>query len=702
MKLKIINTFLLILLLYVPFLAGQTSSFPSNEYHKRAMINLNEGKTAEAETLFYNSAREFSFAPSWYELAKIEYDRNTVYSRGKARDYIEKAIWADPKNIDYRMLKAKLMEFFGSSMAYDVYEDILEIDPDNTEALFNMGKIKEEDFYEYHNSYMKYEDASLSYNDYAYKDFMKAEGFFKKAIRSDPTRTDSYLHLSHLYSEAGKYEPGIPLLKEVVQIDPQNKNAFLFMGYLYYKTLSFDSSQAAYKKAFGLMTEDERKAFEDSTSFILMNSGENKADIPDSSVNKFWDQKDPLYLTKYNERLLEHYSRVAYSNLMFSVAKQNVTGWKSDRGEIMLRYGEPENRFRLRPYINAGGRTQMMLKTDVWVYKNKSFGFTDDYWTNNFRFSTPTLNGRYYSQFGPDTYADMQSLRRIDPEEYEPKFKGPVFTIPYAVAQFKNLDNDEDTSTQLYVNYALDISKDYEYMNRYNVQHQSGLFLFDSSNKQIGQKVDEFTYLGKDNVLKFSSAEKFWINSLETETGQDSVSLAFEVIRKRDGGVSTNHFKLLVKDYNKKDLEMSNIVLAAAVDKDSPGKYALTRDNIGILPNPTGTFTRSTPIYLYYEAYNLRQDKDKKTNFEQRITLKRVNDNSFIENVFSSLAGLFGSGSNDEVTLTTDYQSFNKNTPVYLQLDMNGYQPGDYIITVTIEDKVADKETSSNTLLKWR
>ena len=249
MNLKIKNIFLVILLFYVPFIYGQTSSEPSNEYHSRAMTNLKAGKTAEAETLFYNSAREFSYAPSWYELAKIEFDKNTVYSRGKARDYIDKAIWADPKNIDYRMLKAKLMEFFSSSMAYDVYEDILQLDPDNTEALFNMGKIKEEDFYEYHNSFMKYEDASLSYNDYAYKAFIDAEGFFKKAIRSDPARTDSYIHLSHLYSEAGKYKPGIPLLKEVVKIDPQNQNAFLFLGYLYYKTLSFDSSQTAYQNA---------------------------------------------------------------------------------------------------------------------------------------------------------------------------------------------------------------------------------------------------------------------------------------------------------------------------------------------------------------------------------------------------------------------------------------------------------------------
>ncbi len=698
---KIVNTFLLLLIIYVPAFA-QESAASASVSHNVAMKELAEGNKAEAEKDFLYSAKEYSYAPSYFELAKLGFEKNTVYSRGKARDYIEKAIWADPKNINYRMLKAKLMEFFSGSMAYDVYEDVLEIDPENIEALYNMGRIKEEEFYEYHNSFMKYDDASLSYNKYAYEHFLKAEELFKKAIRTDPERTDAYLHLSHLYSEAGKYEMGIPLLNKVVRIDPRNKNAFLFMGYLYYKTLSFDSSQTAYKKAFSLMTEDERREFQDSTSFIIMGSEENKDENPDSSVNNFWTHKDPLYLTGYNERLLEHYSRVAYSNLMFSVAKENVTGWKSDRGEILLRYGEPENRFRLRPYINAGGRTQMMMKTDVWVYKNKAFGFTDDYWNKNFRFSTPTLNGRYYSQFGLDTYADVQSLRRTDPEEYEPKFKGPVFTMPYAVAQFKDLENDEDRNTQLFLNYALDISKDYEYLDRYNIPHQSGLFLFDSSNNKIGDKVEEFTFLGKEKVLRFGPSEKYWINSMEAGVEPDSVSLAFEVIRKRDGGVSSNHFKLFVRDFNKKDLELSDIVLASAVSKDSAERYPLIRKSIAILPNPAGTFTNSTPVYLYYEAYNLKQDGEKKTDFEQKITLKKVDRKSFIENIFSSLGNLFGSGSEDEVALTTDYQSFDRNTQVYLQLDMSRYQPGDYMITITVNDKLADKKVSAETLLKWR
>lgn len=701
MKVKVTNGLILLLMLYTSAALAQESGTSVNEYHTRGLIALNEGKIADAEKSFSYSAKEYSCAPSYFELAKIELNKNTVYSRDKARDYIQKAIWKDPKNIEYRMLKAKLMDVFSSSMAYDVYEEIVEIDPGNTEALYNLGRISEEQFYEYYNSFMNYESGnSLSYNDYAYKEFINAETFFDKAIKSDPGRTDSYLHLSILFSEAGKFENGIPLLKKVIQIDSLNKNAWSFLGYLYYKTLRFDSCQSAYKKSMDLMTEKERKEFTDSTTMMLMNEEGIRPENIDKIVNDFWSRKDPLYLTKYNERLLEHYSRIVYSNVMFSIAKQKVTGWKSDRGEVMLRYGEPLNRIRLRPYIDAGGKMQLMLKTDLWIYKNKTFGFTDDYWTDNFHFSAPNIYGRTFSQFSYDTYSYVKNLRRTDPEEYEPKFKGPVFTLPYVIAQFKDLSNDENRNTEVYLSYALDVFDIFEYTDKYRFPHQSGLFLFDGNNKQ-GQKIENITYIGNERELKISPSEKYWINSMELDAKPDSVSLAFEIVRNKDGGVSTNHFPLLIKNYDNRKLDMSDIVLAAGIEK-SPGKYSLIRKNIAILPNPTQTFNHNTAVYLYYEVYNLQQDKDQKTGFEQKITIKKINENSFFDNLFSSVINLFSSKYSDEITLTTDYQSFEKNTQIYLQLDMNKYQPGDYTIKVTINDKLAGSETSSETLLKWR
>ena len=71
--------------------------------------------------------------------------------------------------------------------------------------------------------------------------------------------------------------------------------------------------------------------------------------------------------------------------------------------------------------------------------------------------------------------------------------------------------------------------------------------------------------------------------------------------------------------------------------------------------------------------------------------------------MINSVLGFFGIGDEDDkVTLTTNYQSFNRDTQVFLQLDMGNYEKGNYIIRIIIEDKLNENIVSKETLLRWR
>jgi GWxTD domain-containing protein len=704
MKKLIINSFSFILIIFLANTYAQKSYENGSSFYQQGKIALKENNLREAEVLFKHSAYEFSYAPSYFALAEFEYRDNTIQSRTRARKYLQKAIWKEPQNIEYRLFMAELMKYFSSDMAYDVYEEILEINPACVEALFEMGKIKEDEFYEFHKSVRQEElSPALSLNSYAYKDFMTAERFFKKAIKYDPENIEYYLHLSYLYEEIGQMEKGISLLRKVIEIDPQNKNAYLFLGLLCYKTANYDSCQILYKKAMEIMKEDEKEDFKINSAMLLLGDLEEDQKQAGNMLNEFWSMNDPLYLTEYNERILAHYSRVAYSNLKFSVEDQDLIGWQSDRGEIMIRFGEPINRIRFRPYINAGGRTALMLKTDVWLYQGKVFGFTDNYWTNNYRFSAPNYTGRHFSQYKYDTHTYTEYLRRTNPEDYIPEFKGPVFNVPFNTVQFKDLDDDENNSTNLYLNYALDVSDKFEFNDRYKYQHQYGLFLLDNKAGKLKQDVQEVTYLNSNREIISNKYEKFWVGSIMIEAQPDSGMLAFEIIREEDKGVSTNHFGFNIKSFSKSDFCISDILLAADVRKPSSLEGAIIRRNLELLPNPTHSFTAGNNIFIYYEAYNLEQNYESKTRFEQSITIKKIKESSVVDDIFSSISGLFGSDSKkDQITLTTDYQSFEKNTQVYMQIDMSAYDPGDYVVTVTVEDKLAGKESSAETIMRWR
>ena len=61
---------------------------------------------------------------------------------------------------------------------------------------------------------------------------------------------------------------------------------------------------------------------------------------------RFWRKRDPLYLTAFSERRMEHYGRVAYANLRYGQRLKGIPGWQTDRGKAYIKFGR---------YLNKNG-----------------------------------------------------------------------------------------------------------------------------------------------------------------------------------------------------------------------------------------------------------------------------------------------------------------------------------------------------------
>ena len=83
----------------------------------------------------------------------------------------------------------------------------------------------------------------------------------------------------------------------------------------------------------------------------------------------FWKRRDPSPDTDENEALEEHWQRVRYVNANFSAVQP---GWKSDRGKVYIRYGEPDQ---------VGVQMDSMMQGEylMWYYfdENLTFVFYD-------------------------------------------------------------------------------------------------------------------------------------------------------------------------------------------------------------------------------------------------------------------------------------------------------------------------------------
>jgi hypothetical protein len=173
--------------------------------------------------------------------------------------------------------------------------------------------------------------------------------------------------------------------------------------------------------------------------------------------------------------------------------------------------------------------------------------------------------------------------------------------------------------------------------------------------------------------------------------------IAFEILRKKDNGALTYHDLFKVKKFPESDLSISDLVLSFDVGRSEYPSY-IKRKEMYILPNPSNFFTQGMQMFIYYEINNLSLNNNI-TDFEQKITIQKKEEGGVINSLLS-VVGLDKEG--NKISLTSKYQTQEKDPQMYLQLDMSKYEPGEYVITVTIKDIVTGKEVSSQTEINWQ
>ncbi len=724
---------------------AQTSDTLANHYYKKGFAALARKDYDTAKSLLKKSLREKESPEAEYQLAKVYRADTSHWSWNLSRKHIKKAIELNPKDPEYHLFYGLLAEDLARNMhlefqtlldAVKEYETTVKLDSTNVIAWERLAEIKAEYFHEFsHSGNMDFDEGFynnlaqslgkygfltqysyvrlgkkraeelhnllanpvITFEPHSKEDFKISENAYLEAIKYNPSNQHNYLELSSLYEDNEMPQKGIGVLKKLLEINPHNKDVHLNLGLLYYEASELDSSSLEYKEAIEEMPYDEKEDFLVNSVKILLEPilGDKLDKMGERQLKKFikiyWNFSDPLILTNYNERILEHYSRVAYANLRFSIPKQNIKGWQTDRGQIVIRYGIPKSRTILRPDLGNG------IKTHIWKYNNKIFAFISSRTIKN-----PLLAEAGESKYWDDSEQLAEDFIKTDPSDYNPRFEGPIFLAPNAPYQFKDLTRTK--LTDLFVSYAIkpktipDNNRDIPY------KHSTGIFFFDSYFNKLGDNKSDIYYLSRRNKISIPDSGSLFVNTDELVAKPDSGNLSFEIIRDKDKGVAAYHGKLKLRNFDSSSLEMSDVVLASKVDADSAINGRINRKDYSILPNPTEIFSNNQDLYIYYEVYNLAKNEKDLTDFQQTIILKKKGEEGIsIGKLVGSVMKFFGvNGDEQQIGLTSQYQTKDKDSQVYLQLDMSDYDPGNYLLTIKIKDNITGKEKEQHVNLFWQ
>ena len=488
-----------------------------------------------------------------------------------------------------------------------------------------------------------------------------------------------------------------------------------------------------------IITDEEEKAFKS-----LSNDEER-----DNFIEQFWLRRNPNPDSPDNEYREEHYQRIAYANEHFAAGKP---GWKTDRGHMYIAYGKPDSidshpsgGSYQRPMDEGGGETST-FPFETWHYRylegigdNIDIEFVDTCMCGDYHMTldrsekdallhTPNAGLTQYEEMGQAKKADrfaggglerlgngpmasMQQSKQFDRvslfaklQAAPPiKFKdlemymsskkvltGPIF--PFEV----RTDYVKVTNDTVLVPITLQIrNRDITFSNKDGVARGTVNILgrVTTLTGRISQTFEETVQVDtvSEQLEKTKDNLSVYWKALPLRPGRYRVDVVIKDMNNVDHiGVWARGIE--VPKYDDDRLAASSLILADRMERVpskqiGAGNFVIgntyIRPRVSSAPASPVTFHRNQSLNFWMQVYNLGIDDKSKQNgatieyqIQDTATHKTILDSSEVSNKLEH-------PSSDQVTLEKT-------------LPLGGVQPGNYTVTIKINDGVTKQQIAES------
>ncbi len=535
------------------------------------------------------------------------------------------------------------------------------------------------------------------------------------ALEANPRQRSVYDQLIKVYALRGDWSEALTTLQQMYVFFPDDPGMWMYLGLANYRGGNPEAGAKSFERALALSDEELQRVFND-IRFIVPDDEKDQYDAdPVAYASRFWTSKDPRYLTPYNERKIEHYSRLVYADLLYGVPQVERRGWDTERGQILIRYGVPNVDVVIIPdqsiddtgpdrFASSGGvadplaareesvnelKAFEVLNTyNIWDYGNFRFIFEDPFRTGEYRLYSPSaeaISQRALPWKNDYVIAAAETIRET-PETYEYQAPGRQIELPYLVNSFKGSDGSAD----VYVHYGIPVT-DYDAAADFiEVTANEGTFVI-AGDRSIEVEQRRTIYGLQVSQIQDFDEQSLWINTqtLRSAAGEKEVSVELEL--GGGGSVAVQRREVTIPEFVDSSLRMSDVMLAYGVEEtfdDKPlASGEVLRNGYSIRPAPWSVFSREQPIYLYFEFYNLAL-QDGASRYEIEGRLEKRDDAKGVRRVVRSIFG----GDDASVSVRQPGTGSGADDAQYLIMDASDVEPGLYTLVVLVKDMGTGKE----------
>ena len=601
--------------------------------------------------------------------------------------WLKNAMKKQPNNGDYLTSLAEYYWRIGRrTTAIDYARRGIDRDPDNVGPLYWAARFEMWNMTRYMDAERRVVNygydpevtvKTFSYENYGIEARDAAIGYLTRAIDKDPDHWPSHHLLGLVYYEGRMVRELIPLFRDYVRRHPENADAHFFVGLGYQAAGRLQRAYSAYTKGLSQMSGKEQRFM--MSVFLLADPDSTSPNT--TAIRKFWTGRDPLFLTQYNERLLEHCQRVAYANLRFGDPLKEIPGWITDKGQVYIRYGHPVALVSKPAEFNTGvdlpGYMQDYLERQAeWRMMSHNFEFRKEMWRydgftiifentdtrDNWEFRLGWMDNEV-NPLGFDMFVER------NPDHFKDPYWSRRYEVPHQVAQFRGENNQ--ARVELY--YAIDAEEVKTEDLRAGVKTvdlRQGLFLFDADWDTLRRDVGRVSRMP---IVKYDAIRSGYLlaaNRLNLEPGR--YHLAAEVEDKESNSVGSFRDTLDVKAFSNDLLDVSDLLIARRVveREDRP----VGRNRFLVLSNPLRQYENNGRAVVYFEVYNLHRNEFGATHYKLIFQVRSLNDAADVEHA-------------DWATAISYEQRGNREwEPLFLALELGNTMPGPKALRVVVED----------------
>jgi GWxTD domain-containing protein len=579
------------------------------------------------------------------------------------------------------------------------------MDPDHPDALFQIGVIEE--------SKGKYG---------------KAEKAYLNQISANAHHYGARLRLGVVLKLQDRTDQAIAELKAVVRNrNPHQRRAVLELADIHQRRRDYDRSQALFEAFINRLEPEEQRLYYDLS--LVTNTADDSStkslEELKAAAEEFWVWQDPAPVSAANERMVEHYRRVA-------AARENHGKHRfpwDDRGEVYVRFGEPDHvsrsgdiRFETDPRVlavkdrllaSAGAAGAKLLKEEVrflgqvaqssilgrpvypvggiweyWIYAHVGQGIEMTFVQPNFpgpyEFARMPLGtgriARIWQRMNPETVMLNQVARQ--PTAYRPTFATGPLDFYFYTASFRG--DDDKTAMEVY--YGIP-TRDLTYREGDvgRLAHLvRGVAVYDGDNKPVYRTDDEMTLRASGVVDTSAGAFIPAIDRLLLPPGAYRVDV--QVMDRNSGRTQIYREDRILKAYPVAALTLSDVEMGARIDVAERGRFV--KGDIEVIPMASKAYRPGEPVFIYYEIYNLTRDEFGATRYRISYQIRSLRRTNVGARILGGLGRLIGKREEGNViSIEYDHVGTQSDERAHLELDMEATVPGMQLLKITVTDE---------------